>query len=60
MPQLSPSDREKNFKEIELGFTEEMAVREARRCLRCELGTIDGQEAVRKMTKTKNKKKATG
>ncbi|MEW6215158.1 MAG: hypothetical protein AB1478_08160, partial [Nitrospirota bacterium] len=53
MPRLSPEDRRKNFKEVELGFTEEMAVKEARRCLRCELGTQDGQKAIQEITSLK-------
>lgn len=43
MPVLSIKARNKNFKEVELGFTEEMAIKEARRCLRCELGTEEGK-----------------
>ena len=40
----SPSPRRpKNFQEVEIGLTEEMAVREARRCLRCDLETEDGK-----------------
>ncbi len=35
MPVLDPEDRKGNFAEIELGFTEEMAKREAERCLAC-------------------------
>ena len=34
---LSVDQRSKNFKEVELGFDEKMAIKEARRCLRCEL-----------------------
>ncbi|MFC2166576.1 FAD-dependent oxidoreductase [Acidobacteriota bacterium] len=45
MPQLSKEKREKNFNEVELGLSEEMAVMEARRCLRCELETKDGKKA---------------
>lgn len=37
MPTLSVSDRVANFKEVELGLTEEIAIGEARRCLRCDL-----------------------
>jgi NADH-quinone oxidoreductase subunit F len=37
MPALSIEQRSKNFKEVELGFDEKMAIKEARRCLRCEL-----------------------
>lgn len=53
MPHLPLEDRVKNFKEIELGFTEEMAVKEARRCLRCELGTTEGIQAMREMIEKK-------
>jgi heterodisulfide reductase subunit A len=35
MPELPSQERELNFKEVELGFTEEMAVKEAKRCLSC-------------------------
>jgi len=37
MPLLSLEQRSGNFKEVELGFTEEMAIKEAKRCLRCDL-----------------------
>jgi heterodisulfide reductase subunit A len=43
MKHLSVSQRRKNFKEVEIGLTEEMAVQEARRCLRCDLQTEDGK-----------------
>ncbi|MBM4248325.1 MAG: FAD-binding protein [Euryarchaeota archaeon] len=33
--------------EVETGLTEEMAVREARRCLRCDLETNDGKAAIK-------------
>jgi NADH-quinone oxidoreductase subunit F len=46
MPQLSVKDRHKNFMEVATGFTQEMAVKEARRCLRCELETEDGKKAM--------------
>ncbi len=45
MPELSVAARKKNFKEVELGFTKQMAIKEARRCLRCELETEDGKKA---------------
>lgn len=35
MPKLSLAERMGNFKEVELGFSEEAAVEEAKRCLRC-------------------------
>lgn len=37
MPHLPSEERIANFKEVELGFSEEMAKKEARRCLRCDL-----------------------
>jgi len=46
MPKLPVKERYKNFKEVELGLSEEMAVKEARRCLRCELETEDGKNAI--------------
>jgi NADH-quinone oxidoreductase subunit F len=36
MPRLSPEQRKGNFDEVELGYTKEMAVDEAKRCLRCD------------------------
>jgi NADPH-dependent glutamate synthase beta subunit-like oxidoreductase/coenzyme F420-reducing hydrogenase delta subunit len=35
MPALDPDTRVGNFDEVELGFTEEIAVREAMRCMNC-------------------------
>ena len=35
MPQQSGEERIHNFNEVALGYTEEMAVREAGRCLQC-------------------------
>ncbi len=35
MPTQTPEDRVKNFDEVALGYTYEMAVREANRCLQC-------------------------
>jgi glutamate synthase (NADPH/NADH) small chain len=35
MPEQEPSIRNKNFKEVNLGFTEELAKMEAMRCLQC-------------------------
>ena len=35
MPVQDPKLRAKNFKEVALGFTEEMALKEAQRCLQC-------------------------
>ncbi len=35
MPKLPPKERNRDFREVELGFTEEEAIREAGRCLNC-------------------------
>lgn len=35
MPHMTPQDRKTNFKEVNFGFTEEMAKKEANRCLEC-------------------------
>jgi hypothetical protein len=37
MPILSPKERYSSFKEIELGYNETSALKEANRCLRCDL-----------------------
>lgn len=37
MPSLSVKERAGNFKEVEKGLSEEAAIQEARRCLRCDL-----------------------
>ena len=39
MPILAPEERKTSFSEIELGFSEERAITEAKRCLRCDLET---------------------
>jgi NADH-quinone oxidoreductase subunit F len=48
MTNLTPEERKSNFKEVELGLKEEEAIKEARRCLRCDLETKDGQEFMKK------------
>ena len=35
MPEQAPDVRNKNFLEVARGYTEDMAVREAMRCLKC-------------------------
>jgi heterodisulfide reductase subunit A-like polyferredoxin len=35
MPRLNPKKRIKNFKEVQLGFTEQQTLEEARRCISC-------------------------
>jgi NADH-quinone oxidoreductase subunit F len=37
MPELETSARVRNFLEVELGYTKEEALREAVRCLRCDV-----------------------
>ena len=37
MPTQDPNVRNKNFKEVALGYTAEMAVNEAKRCIHCTL-----------------------
>ncbi len=49
MPCLSPEKRKNNFNEVEQGLSEEQAVKEAKRCLRCELETKDGKEFLEKL-----------
>jgi NADH-quinone oxidoreductase subunit F len=39
MPLLPIEDRKRSFKETELGFSEDKAIYEAKRCLRCDLET---------------------
>ena len=35
MPEQAPDVRNKNFEEVTLGYTKEMAIDEAKRCLNC-------------------------
>jgi len=37
MPELHGPDRKKSFIEVELGFTLEDAIKESKRCLRCDV-----------------------
>lgn len=39
MPKLAVKERKASFDEIEQGFSEDTARKEARRCLRCDLET---------------------
>jgi len=41
-PMLSPEEREGNFKQVDLGLSDEMALNEAKRCLRCDRCHGDG------------------
>jgi len=42
IPKLTVKERIDNFREVALGFSEDMAVKEARRCLRCDLQNKNG------------------
>jgi NADH-quinone oxidoreductase subunit F len=46
VPMLDLQERAEGFKEVELGFTEEMAIKEAKRCLRCDLELKEQEVAV--------------
>jgi NADH-quinone oxidoreductase subunit F len=46
MPTIAAAERKNDFREVETGFDEEVAVKEARRCLRCELETREGQKFI--------------
>jgi NADH-quinone oxidoreductase subunit F len=51
VPCLSAAQRAQNFAEVELGLSREMAIREARRCLRCDLETREAKQALEQMRK---------
>jgi hypothetical protein len=46
VPCLAVEQRAGSFDEVDLCLTEEMAIREARRCLRCDLETEDAKAAL--------------
>ena len=43
IPHLSMEKKTNNFNEVDLTITEAMAIKEAKRCLRCDLNTEDGK-----------------
>ncbi len=45
---LDESKRRKNFKEVDLGLTKNAAIKEAKRCLRCDLEVRDDDEKEKK------------
>ena len=51
MPVLSSEKRKNNLREVNLGLTEEQAIREAKRCLRCDLETKEGQDFIEQLAK---------
>ena len=54
MPVLSSEKRKYNLREVNLGLTEEQAIREAKRCLRCDLETKNGKDFIEQLAE-KNK-----
>ena len=56
MPCLSPDKRKYNLLEVEQGFTEKQAIKEAQRCLRCELETCDGKDFIEKLKEKSQEK----
>lgn len=40
MPTQAPDVRNHNFKEVALGYTEEQAINEAKRCLQCQEAVV--------------------
>jgi len=54
---LSIKRRVNNFNEVELNMTRDLAIKEARRCLRCDLETEDAKIALENKPKKKKAKK---
>ncbi len=50
VPRLEMEKRKSGFLEVDLNLTEQMAQQEARRCLRCDLETEDGKQAIKSLT----------
>jgi NADH-quinone oxidoreductase subunit F len=44
IPTLPVEERRGNFKEVELGFSKDVAIKEAKRCLRCDLESKGGKK----------------
>lgn len=44
IPMMTPEERVRHFKQAELGYTVEEAIREARRCLTCAAGAVQDEE----------------
>jgi len=55
VPMLPSKARKKNLKEVDLCYSESAAVKEARRCLRCELETKDAKEKIKENRKATEK-----
>jgi NADPH-dependent glutamate synthase beta subunit-like oxidoreductase len=56
MPELHHQERLGHFIEAEPVYSEAMALKEARRCQRCELSTCDGRKAMLDMSERKKKR----
>lgn len=56
MPELTLAEREGNFKEVEIGYKNEDAMIEAKRCLRCEFETCDGKKFLEGLKERGDKK----
>lgn len=54
MSLLSPEKRKYNLMEVNQGLTEEQAIKEAKRCLRCDLETKDGKMFLESLEEMKN------
>ena len=52
MQTLSAEKRKYNLREVNQGLTEKQAIREARRCLRCDLETKDGQNFIERLAES--------
>ena len=50
IPFLQVQEIKNKFLEVELNLTEDTAIKEARRCLRCDLETEDGKQALKPQT----------
>lgn len=44
MPQTPLETRKSGFTEVEIGYLDDQAIKESRRCLRCDLETLEGQK----------------
>ena len=53
MSLLSSEKRKYNLMEVNQGLTEEQAIKEAKRCLRCDLETKDGKMFLESLEKVK-------
>ena len=57
IPSMDASKRINNFNEVNLNITNKMAIKEARRCLRCDLETEDAKKIIKTLEQKHTKKK---